>query len=411
MRVTALILVAASLAPALARSHVQGSPGQGAATSPPGPRLTPATLAALEAAIADVEAGRRTTPFIGEPAASGARTVTFLARRGRGGIPRIVSDATGWGDRPDDTFDFTAGTMTRAGKGDWYFLEAGVAPRARIEYLVAHGAGDYAIDPYNPRRQDWHGGGPASEFVMPDYVPPPALEGPPPVPAGRVDEVVIESRALGGSRRAIVYTPPGYREDAAYPAAVFHEGRNVAERGAPHVLDWLTARGEMEPIVAAFVESSSPGATTSPTPAMETFLAAEVPAWLATHYAVTPDPGKRAILGISARAKAAIEAATVSPGGFGRVGLIIPGRLLRGEDISGAAARCRQRLHVCILAGQYDFSNLPTARRLRDVLGAAGHRVDYIEVPEGHNPTTWRNHLSEVFASLFPGGRASQVLG
>jgi hypothetical protein len=31
----------------------------------------------------------------------------------------------------------------------------------------------------------------------------------------------------------------------------------------------------------------------------------------------------------------------------------------------------------------------------------AGHAVDFIEVPEGRNPPTWRNHLSDVFVSLF----------
>jgi len=27
--------------------------------------------------------------------------------------------------------------------------------------------------------------------------------------------------------------------------------------------------------------------------------------------------------------------------------------------------------------------------------------VDYLEVPEGHTPRTWRNHLREVLVSLF----------
>jgi hypothetical protein len=38
-------------------------------------------LRALQAAIADVERGRRTTPLIDEPAAEANVTVTFLARR------------------------------------------------------------------------------------------------------------------------------------------------------------------------------------------------------------------------------------------------------------------------------------------------------------------------------------------
>jgi enterochelin esterase-like enzyme len=56
---------------------------------------------------------------------------------------------------------------------------------------------------------------------------------------------------------------------------------------------------------------------------------------------------------------------------------------------------------VAILAGQYDHANLATARGVRQALAGAGHAVDYIEVPEGHNRATWRNHMGKVLVSLF----------
>lgn len=67
----------------------------------------------LKAGIAEIEAGRLATPLIGEPTATGDRTVTFLARRDGDRVPRIVSDVTGWGERLDGTFDLEAGTMMR----------------------------------------------------------------------------------------------------------------------------------------------------------------------------------------------------------------------------------------------------------------------------------------------------------
>jgi hypothetical protein len=63
--------------------------------------------AALKTAIAEIEAGRKTTPLIGEAPPGGEATVTFLARRAGGREPRIVSDVTGWGEHVDGTFDFT----------------------------------------------------------------------------------------------------------------------------------------------------------------------------------------------------------------------------------------------------------------------------------------------------------------
>jgi len=360
--------------------------------------------AGLAAAIAEVEAGGRATPLIVQPAQGGDALVTFLVESPDGRVPRIVSDVTGWGERiADDTFDLTAGTMTRVGSTSWYRLEAQVAPGARIEYLVVRGETDYGIDPHNPRQAELHGGGPASEFVTPGYVPPRELADPPTASAGTTVETVIGSRALGGSRRAIVYVPFGYRDDGAYPVAVFHSGWNVARQGeAPRVLDWLIAHGEIEPIVAVFVESVPPGdAGGRAGEPLRTFLAEELPAWLASSYGVTRRADERAILAISYGAKDALDAALAPAETYGRLGLLIPGRRLRPADLEVVAGVRDRRLRVAILAGRYDAANIATARDVRAVLVDAGHEVEYIEVPEGHNPATWRNHLRDVLVSLF----------
>ncbi len=86
---------------------------------------------------------------------------------------------------------------------------------------------------------------------------------------------------------------------------------------------------------------------------------------------------------------------------FGRAGLLIPGRRLTRDDLGAFVGRTDRRLHVTILAGRYDAANLATAEATRSVLEGAGHAVDFIEVPEGHNASTWRNHLADVFVSLF----------
>ena len=63
-------------------------------------------------------------------------------------------------------------------------------------------------------------------------------------------------------------------------------------------------------------------------------------------------------------------------------------------------------MRVAILAGRYDHANIATARRVRQALEDAGHAVDYTEVPEGHTPRTWRNHLRVVLINLFGPGSA-----
>ena len=362
------------------------------------PRGAPAPLLA---AVASVEAGRRTTPLI-EATANGEFKVTFLARSSQGQAPRIVSDATGWGEGPDESFSFSAGTMTRIGERDWYSLEAHVAPRSRIEYLVAYAPGDYRVDPHNPRQAALRGGGPASEFVTPGYVPPPKLDELPAELAGRTAGATLHSRALSGPVDVIVYTPPGFRGDGNHPVAVFHDRLQWGRDGeGPRVIDRLIARAEIEPIVTVFAGSGRPESEVG-AGAIRTFLTGELLAWLSARYAVTGEADRRAILGVSYGAKDALEAASGPSAAYHRVGLLIPGRRLRPADIETLAAQPTNHLQVAILAGLYDAPNLETARRLREAFTAAGHAVHYLEVPEGHNAATWRNHAGEILAPLFP---------
>lgn len=365
--------------------------------------LGPQTSRAPERAIAEIEAGRSTTPLIGESSADGNVRVTFLARRSGARVPRIVSDVTGWGERLDGTFDFTVGRMTRVGRTDWYALQATVAPRARIEYLIAYAADDYRLDPHNPRQSPGPrlGGARASEFVMPGYEAPGEFADPPVSPAGLLTEASIVSKALRTPCRVSVYTPPGYRQNAQYPMAVFLTARAAQ---VSRVLDWLIAHGTIEPVVAVFAgvdlrrEADDRGASA------RTFLSRELLAWASSQYAVTGSAGKRAIIGISYGAKAALDAA-LSSEGFDNLGLLIPGRRIGRGDLDAIRARRGRRLRVAILAGRYDSANLATARRVRDALAAAGHIVDYTEVPEGHSAVTWTTNLRAVLGSLFAPAR------
>jgi enterochelin esterase-like enzyme len=359
------------------------------------------SLRALEAAIADVEAGRRTTPLIGEPTAAGDVTVTFLARRPGGPAPRVVSDVTGWGEHIDGTFDFAAGAMTRVGQSGWYSLQTTVALGARIEYQLAHAQTDYRFDPYNPRRSAGpaFGGAAASEFVTPGYLPPQEFDDPRPSPAGTMGEGAIE-----GPCKVMVYTPAGSGSTGDFPVAVFLDLRTDP---MSRVLDWLIARRDIPPIVAAFVGPRSYGDESCSGAPMAKFLTGRLLPWLRSWHGADGRADSHAILAISYGAKDALEIALRNPGAFRRLGLLIPGRRINRTDIGAIAGYRDARLRVAILAGRYDHANVPTARGLRQALTDAGHLVDYTEVPEGHSASTWRNHLRGVLVGLFGVPRAT----
>ncbi len=350
---------------------------------------------ALQAAIAEVEAGRRTTPIIGEPTPNGDATVTFLAQSAGGQVPRVVSDVTGWGEHIDGTFDFAAGAMARVGDTDWFSLQTSVASRARIEYRIAYGQTDYRFDPHNPRRSIGPdvGGAAASEFVTHGYAPPQEFDDSRPWPAGAVSEGDLE-----GPCKVMVYRPPGHRNTGGDPVAVFLDLR---AEPMSRVLDWLVGRREIPPMVAAFVGPKSHGDESCSGAPLRAFVAGRLLTWLTSRHGVTSSADGRAILAISYSAKDALDIALGHPDAFGELGLLIPGRRISREDLAAIAGHRDRRLRVAILAGRYDHANLPTARGVRQALADAGHVVNYTEVPEGHSAVTWRNHLREVLVRLF----------
>jgi enterochelin esterase-like enzyme len=357
-------------------------------------------LRVLRAAIADVEAGRKETPLVSEPAVGGDVTVTFLARSPSGPVPRVVSDVTGWGEHIDGTFDFAAGTMTRVGKSDWYALRTTVAPRARIEYQLAYALTDYRLDPHNPRRSAGpsFGGASASEFVTPGYVPPQEFQDPRSSPSGTVSEGAID-----GPCKVAVYTPADNAATGELPVAVFLDLRTDP---ITRVLDWLIARGDIPRMAAAFVGPRARGDESCSGAPMAEFVTGRLLTWLRSRRGADRSADAHAIIAISYGAKDALEIALRNPGAFRRVGLLIPGRRINRADIAAIAGYPGARLRVALLAGRYDHANLPTARGLRQGLADAGHLVDYTEVPEGHTASTWRNHLRGVLVSLFGGQNA-----
>jgi enterochelin esterase-like enzyme len=362
----------------------------------------------IEEAIEEIEAGRASTPVILQPTPGSQATVVFLVQSADGPTPRIVSDVTGWGESPDDShFDVTIGAMTRVGATDWYRLTTLVAPRSRIEYLVVYGETDYRVDPHNPRRAWSPGGHAISEFVTPDYEPPRELADPAVSPEGRVVEATLESDALGAPRGLLVYLPPGYRDDGDYPVAVFHSGGGIVREGqAPRVLDWMIAQREIEPIVGLFLDSYIAGDPDNHEgPPLRSFLCEEAPKWLASRYGVSKVADDWAVLAKSYGAQDALDAALAPAQIYGGVGLLIPGRRLTPSHLEGFARKQGRRLRIAILAGRYDQANLATADSTRKTLADAGHQVDFIEVPEGHNPSTWRNHFRDVLVSLFDASR------
>jgi enterochelin esterase-like enzyme len=341
-----------------------------------------------------IESGQTKVPVVTD------NQITFYAQADAGAAPRLVSDVTGWGERPDGTFDFSVGKMRPIAGTDWFSLTARSTPSARIEYLFAYGAGDYRMDPRNPRKVT-RATGDASEVVGPAYVAPPEFEAPPTEPAGKILDTIVPGQIVK-QRRVIVYTPPGYDASRKYPLAVFHDGGLVVNTGeAPRVLDWLIAHDKIHPVVAAFVDPMSRAEDFRRDAPMRDFVGLELMAWISSRYSITPIAADHAIIGISAGARAALDAMASYPAVFGKSGLMIPA--VDESDLLKIPVRRGEepQLEVTVLSATYDHLNGRSGGLVRQSLNARGHSAKVIDVAEGHSTMTWKTHLRDVLVSLF----------
>jgi len=190
------------------------------------------------------------------------------------------------------------------------------------------------------------------------YHPCPEAHPNPGAPSGRVKSYPAwdQTRVFEGTRRDLwIYTPPGLEDVAEEPSAgereglaprmkepaliVFNDGGGYLDRTgavrAAAVLDTLANAGEIAPTVAAFVNPGALGGDADPEAAMAqrsveydtiddryaTFLETDVLPFVegALGRAVTRDPTRRTICGISSGGICAFNAAWHRPDLFARV--------------------------------------------------------------------------------------------
>jgi enterochelin esterase-like enzyme len=144
-----------------------------------------------------------------------------------------------------------------------------------------------------------------------------------------------ESRVYPGTTRDLwIYTPAGFDPAGPAPALmVFQDGGGYLDRGGPvratAVFDTLTAAGDMAPTIGVFV---MPGAKDgvpqqrsleydTVTDAYGRFLLQDVLPFVESQIgcALTTDPARRSICGISSGGICAFTAAWYRPDAFGRV--------------------------------------------------------------------------------------------
>src|SRR3954467_9291916 len=75
------------------------------------------------------------------------------------------------------------------------------------------------------------------------------------IPHGKIDTISYQSKTVGTTRKALIYTPPGYSKKKKYPVLYLLHGIGGDEKewysqGHPQdILDNLYAGGKVEPMI------------------------------------------------------------------------------------------------------------------------------------------------------------------
>lgn len=234
----------------------------------------------------------------------------------------------------------------------------------------------------------------------------------PDVARGRVTAHEVPSGELGGTRRVWLYEPPlasGRQEEL--PVLVLLDGEHWQPRlGLAHLLDNLIADGRIPPVAALLPDSVDSGtrwAHLTCRPEFVAFLADELLPWASERLPVTRDPARTVVAGQSLGGLCAAHAAVSAPGRFGNV-LAQSGSFWwpdgpQAEWLTDRIARTpRLPVRFWLSFGEQEWVALPAARRLREVLAAAGYDdARYREFNGGHDYLCWRTELADGLVDLF----------
>jgi len=241
-------------------------------------------------------------------------------------------------------------------------------------------------------------------------------------PAGKLQEIQVESRILKSQRKAWVYVPSEYNpaRSSSYPLLVCFDGFVYSSPEwvpTPIILDNLIRDGRIPPMVAVFVDqSANRNVELSNNPQFADFVADELLPQVRKRWLVTSDPAQTTVCGSSAGGLASAYIAFRHPQVFGNVisqsGAFWPGKTRDNPEHEWLTRQfqdsARLPVRFVLQAGILEIvatpmngpSILATNRHLRDVLRAKGYEVHYSEVAGGHEPLTWRGGIAEGLMQL-----------
>lgn len=228
------------------------------------------------------------------------------------------------------------------------------------------------------------------------------------VPHGHVQQILFPSKSTGTSRRAFVYTPPGYEKEKSkkYPVLYLQHGWGEDETAwsnqghANLIMDNLIAEGKTKPFIIVMTYGMTNEVKWGKMrdfkiDGFQTVLVDELVPYVDANFRTMNNRDNRAMAGLS---MGGMETKTITlnkPEVFGYYGLL-SGGVYAPDDLKDKA---KPKLVFISCGGKErpDGVNKSAA----DLKAAGYNAVSYVSDKTGHEFQTWRRSLHEMAPLLF----------
>ncbi|WP_419212025.1 alpha/beta hydrolase-fold protein [Maribacter sp. X9] len=227
------------------------------------------------------------------------------------------------------------------------------------------------------------------------------------VPHGKVEQILFPSKSTNTSRRAFVYTPPGYAQNSnkKYPVLYLQHGWGEDETAwsnqghANLIMDNLIAEGKIEPFIIVMTygmtnEIKFGGLRNFDITPFQTVMVEELIPYVDKNFRTVAESSHRAMAGLSMGGMETKMITLNKPDVFSYYGLLSGGIYapedIKKEDVKLIFLSCGSKEHP------------ERVKEAAEKLEEAGHPVvSYISEGTAHEFQTWRRSLHQMAPLLF----------
>jgi enterochelin esterase-like enzyme len=228
------------------------------------------------------------------------------------------------------------------------------------------------------------------------------------VPHGNVHQVLFPSPSTNTSRRAFVYTPPGYGNDASkrFPVLYLQHGWGEDETAWPNqgranlIMDNLIASGKIQPFIIVMTygmtnEIKFGGLRDFDIKPFQTVLLDELIPYIDANFRTIADQNHRAMAGLSMGGMETKMITLNHPEVFSHYGLL-SGGVYAPEEL-----KSHTNLKLVLISSGSKENPDRVKKAVEELKGAGFNAVSFVSENTAHEFQTWRRSLYQMAPLLF----------